>query len=237
MAKNHKRTVRMVPEKVSMQGASIDVWPPQQRVQALNDPTVHLTDFEDAGQYHDSLIQNILELEKSPRHVDKLFKGGCGIKVRRLEEWPFPAAKLINARALRMCREILGQDQLFVDDAWGNIYRTGDYCMPHSHLRSHASVVYFLTLGDEDSQHPMSGRFCIGDPRVKACCQMEEDRMTHTMVPDVKPGSMIMFPSELVHFVNPYTGRTPRITLSWNINLSPIAGNAGDRWKGDAVRI
>ena len=34
-------------------------------------------------------------------------------------------------------------------------------------------MVYFLSLGDEDPDHPMSGRFCIGDPRLRACCQFE----------------------------------------------------------------
>jgi hypothetical protein len=37
---------------------------------------------------------------------------------------------------------------------------------------------------------------------------------------------MIIFPSQLMHYVNPYTGDTPRITLSWNISTEKIAGRA-----------
>jgi len=131
---------------------------------------------------------------------------------------------------MTLARQVLGREALYVDDAWANISRFGDYCMPHSHLRSVASVVYFLSLGDEDPDHPMSGRFCIGDPRLRACCQMEEGRMTHTMTPEIRPGTMIIFPSQVVHFVNPYTGRAPRISLAWNLTLSPLTGAAGDRW-------
>jgi hypothetical protein len=29
-----------------------------------------------------------------------------------------------------------------------------------------------------------------------------------------------------VHYVNPYTGRRPRITLSWNINATAVSGEA-----------
>jgi Putative 2OG-Fe(II) oxygenase len=44
--------------------------------------------------------------------------------------------------------------------------------------------------------------------------------MTRPFLPDMVPGTMLMFPSPLVHGVNPYPGARPRITLSWN--LSPV---------------
>lgn len=220
-----------IPQQVKLHGSDITVWPEQQKTHQLAEPTVYLTDFEDTELYHPALIKKLGEFEHDPKYADMLFKGGCGVKVRKLDEWPFAAARLIHARALALCSRILKRHQLFVDDAWGNIYHNGDYCMPHSHLRAAASVVYFVSLGDDDPQHPMSGRFCIGDPRSKACCQMETDRMTHSLIPDVRPGSMLIFPSQLVHFVNPYTGRAPRITLSWNINLQALQGRPEDAWK------
>jgi predicted 2-oxoglutarate/Fe(II)-dependent dioxygenase YbiX len=38
-------------------------------------------------------------------------------------------------------------------------------------------------------------------------------------------GTMIIFPSQLVHAVNPYTGKRPHITLSWNINKNALPGS------------
>ena len=35
---------------------------------------------------------------------------------------------------------------------------------------------------------------------------------------------MLIFPSQVVHGVNPYTGTNPRITLSWNISEFRIPG-------------
>jgi len=219
------------PSRVIVNGEQFEVWPADQRVGPLGDETVRLTDFNDAGRYHDLLIDKILAAESDPRQAEHLFRGGCGTKLRQLDAWRLPAARLVNARALRLCQSVLGDVPLFVDDAWANIYRPGDYCMPHSHLRSVASVVYFLSLGDPDPEHPMSGRFCIGDPRLHACCRMEDGRMTHSLTPEVKAGTMIIFPSQLVHFVNPYTGHSPRITLAWNFTTQALAGDARDDWQ------
>ncbi len=230
MVNTKQASVEKVPEQVNVGGEKLDVWPAGQQIVPLAEPTVRMTDFPDMAAHQAALVGKILEMEKDPRYAGELFKGGCGNKVRKLDEWRFPAARLIHARALRMCQLMLGRDQLFVDSAWGNVYRGGDYCMPHSHLRSTASVVYFLALGDDDPAHPLSGRFCIGDPRVQVCCQMEEGRMTHSLIPEVRAGSMIIFPSQMVHYVNPYTGHTPRITLAWNITLAALPGSAGERW-------
>ena len=37
----------------------------------------------------------------------------------------------------------------------------------------------------------------------------------------MKGGSMIIFPSKLVHCVNPYQGKRPRITFSWDLTDRP----------------
>lgn len=96
--------------------------------------------------------------------------------------------------------------------------------MSHSHLHSTASVLYFLDVGDDDPDDSFSGRFCFTDLRMSSCCPDEEGCMTAAFLPDTPLGTMIIFPSQLVHCVNPYTGDTPRITLSWNINDKPVPG-------------
>ena len=49
--------------------------------------------------------------------------------------------------------------------------------------------------------------------------------MTTPCAPLHREGTLIMFPGQLVHTVTPYHGETPRITLSWNINKTAIAGS------------
>ncbi|MCB1959334.1 MAG: hypothetical protein KDE68_02230 [Rhodocyclaceae bacterium] len=219
------------PGTVVVDGDRIEVWPVGQRLGQLGEPTVKFTEFPDTDRYHPQLLAKMLSLEAEGRLTERLFKGGCGTKLRGLPEWRSPAARLINARAHRLCREVLQTEEIHLDDAWGNVYRHGDYCMPHSHLRSVASVVYFLSLGEAVPNDPLAGSFCIGDPRAQVCCPIEGDRMTHAITPEPCAGTMIIFPSQLVHYVNPYPGNEPRITLSWNFTRTRLSGHARDDWQ------
>jgi hypothetical protein len=45
-------------------------------------------------------------------------------------------------------------------------------------------------------------------------------------MPGLRAGTMIIFPGQAVHCVNPYAGTRPRITLSWNINTMAVPGVA-----------
>jgi hypothetical protein len=55
--------------------------------------------------------------------------------------------------------------------------------------------------------------------------------MTMLLTPELRPGSLLIFPSEFVHAVNPYSGTRPRLTMSWNINLEKLPGVPGESWK------
>jgi predicted 2-oxoglutarate/Fe(II)-dependent dioxygenase YbiX len=50
--------------------------------------------------------------------------------------------------------------------------------------------------------------------------------MTTPLVPDMQPGTLLMFPSEVLHCVTPYTGKSPRITLAWNTDSRTNPGDA-----------
>ena len=66
-----------------------------------------------------------------------------------------------------LAHHTLSRRPVFADDTWASVYRAGDYCMPHSHLRANASIVYMLDVGDGLRwvvHLGMSGRFCVGAP-------------------------------------------------------------------------
>jgi hypothetical protein len=214
----------MTIEQINLNGIDVRIWPANQRVETRGDPTIHYTNFADTDTYHSPLAQCILELAASEQSK-KYFRGGCGTKIHFLDQWRCPEADLLTARALALFRHALKCEQATVDLSWANVYRRGDYCMPHSHMRSTASVVYFLEHGDDDPGEPISGRFCIVDPRLGVCCQEHQGYMTTPFLPEATPGTMIIFPSQVVHAVNPYSGERPRITLSWNINEHPLPGS------------
>lgn len=210
---------------VQVGSKKIEVWPEGQSLAVEADPTIRVTRFDDMDDYHPGLVGQILAMERQQGVGERYFRGAGGTKIHHIERWGFSEAELINARAIALFRKVLNCDRAVTDLSWANVYRRGDYCMPHSHVRSTASIVYFLQLGDSDPDDSLSGRFFFADPRLNACCNLEEGCLTAPCLPDIRPGSMIIFPSKLIHCVNPYSGDTPRMTLSWNINQFPVPGS------------
>ena len=206
--------------------ADIPLWPDGQRIDALSAPLMASTHFADHPRYHAALAATILEMEQSPAYRDWIFKGGCGMKVRRPDRWGNPAADLIHGRALAFAHRVLSQHDVYTDDCWASVYRDGQYCLPHSHLRSNVSIVYLLDEGDPDPDDPMAGQLVFADPRIPHCCQQERGRVTSLLKPEMTPGTMIVFASDYVHTVGPYRGHRPRMTMSWNVTIKRLAGNA-----------
>ena len=72
-----------LPPVVRVGGSDIAMWPDGQRIEALSAPLMAVTHFADSASYHGDLAATILEMERDPAWRDWIFKGGCGMKVRR----------------------------------------------------------------------------------------------------------------------------------------------------------
>jgi len=212
-------------KRVSCGGKKLPVWPQNQEIITVDDPVLLMTCFQDHEHYHDALSRTILEFEKDERFLVKFGSGSCGNKIFSLEKWNTPEANLIHQRALAFFSIASNCKRPFSDISMANIFHRGDYCLPHSHVRTCASIVYCLSPGEFDEVNPRGGLLCFVDPRLASCCKEQEGRMTDPVVPNMKPGTMVMFPSEIVHCVSTYTGQSPRITLGWNIHNEPVAGS------------
>lgn len=204
------------------------VWPKHVRIQDWVEPNVKIAVFDDTERYHPGLNTRALALE-SDRDLARPFPGYVGsTKIYHLERWNSAEAELIHRRAITLFQRALGTARAAVDLSWASVYRSGDYCLPHSHIRATASIVYFLELGLDDGASPSGageGRFCFADPRLKICCRQEPQAMTTPSGPTIQNGMMIMFPGKLVHMVDVFRGAGPRITLSWNINEDAMPGS------------
>lgn len=220
-----------LPGAVRVAGHDLPAWPQGQPVEPLSAQMMAATRFTDCEAFHPDLVVAVLAAERDPRWRGQIFRGGCGTKVRKISAWDAPAATLIHARALLLAHRTLSRRSVYADDSWASVYRAGDYCMPHSHLRSNVSIVYMLDPGDGDPADPMAGKLCFADPRIDACCPDEPGRVTRHMLPPMEPGTMLIFASDYLHSVNPYHGTRPRITLSWNITLDRLPGRPGEGWE------
>src|SRR5215471_13500513 len=189
-----------LPPSIRVGTTDVPVWVETQAVEPLSAPVMALARFADFAAYHADLIAAVLAAEGDPRWRSVLmlkppgsegavFRGGCGTKVRKISEWNDAAASLIHARALMLAHRTLSRRPVYADDSWASVYRAGDYCMPHSHLRSDVSIVYMLDPGDDDPDEPMAGKLTFADPRIQACCPDESSRVTRHMIPEMTPGT------------------------------------------------
>jgi len=209
-----------LPATIAVDGADLPVWPEEQGTQVLFGAQFAATVFRDHAAYAAPLLAAVLAAERDDRFHSRpqvVTRGGCGSKVYDLPGWGAPAAALIHARALMLAHRSLGRSPVFADDTWASVYRDGAFCMAHSHLRSFVSIVYMLDPGDPDPDDRYAGRLCFTDPRIPWCCAAEPGRATRPAMPVMAPGTMLLFASAYLHSVNPYHGRRPRVTLSWNI--------------------
>ena len=207
-------------KKVNVRGKNIKIWPTELEVLEITDcPMTYQVNFTDIDKYHDKLKERVLELEKDENFRHNFEIGGN--KIRFVHNWGTAESKLINARASAFFCQAVGRNDAVITSSWASISRKNEYLAGHSHIDCIASLVYMLEPGNGDKEaNFLDGRFAITDPRVPGCCDVEEDRVTMEVAPDMIEGSMILFPSQFVHHVHPYTGDEPRITLAWNFKLS-----------------
>ena len=76
-----------LPVSIRVGDADVAVWPEGQRIEPLSAPLMAVTVFADPARYHGDLAATILEMERDPAYRMWIFKGGCGMKVRRHHQW------------------------------------------------------------------------------------------------------------------------------------------------------
>ncbi len=211
---------------IEIAGRLVPVWPEGQKVWSVDQQrTILVTRFADCDLYHPLFQERIDRQLADPALARQRNRALGGNKLYRLERWEDPASRLLCARALHLFDQALGVEGGAIDMGWVNVYSKGDYVVAHAHWRSEASVVYLFDEGEPDPEDTQSGLFSFIDPRLELCCQLQPGLMSHPTSPTLRRGSMLIFPSGLVHAVNPYGGRRPRISLSWNINRAALEGD------------
>lgn len=199
---------------IQLDGIEAVLWPSGNAVKPMGDPRVLATYFSDQADLHARMIPPLIEAAKA---LKPNTHGLGGKKVRTNAVWGAEPFRMLTMRALLFFCKYYEAEEAYVSDRWANIMEHTDYSAPHSHYESVASAVYFVEPGDSVAKHPFSGNFELMDPRIAFCCSRGPDRPTRGLMPQLKPGVMLMFPSEFLHNVHPYYGERPRITLAWNL--------------------
>ena len=108
----------------------------------------------------------------------------------------------------------------FAVHAWAMVMRDGDYTVIHDHAQAHWSVVYYVDRGDPaPSARPDSGRLTLQDPRGALSNVPGLDLFPSQFSINPSDGLLVVFPGWLQHFVHPYRGTRPRISVSCNVRV------------------
>ena len=204
------------------------VWPEGQKIRFHgNEQTLLQTRFEDWQEYHPALLSALEAIHRSEATPfrRRYIAAFGGTKIEAPERWNVPQATLVARRAMAFCTTALSIASAQLMESWANIYRDGDYAMPHSHPGANASLLYIVDPGRDEPapEDPLAGLFAIVDPRYAACCETQKGFVTNPVMPKIPPGTMLLFPGWLVHAVNPHTGPRPRITMTWNIRTTDLS--------------
>lgn len=115
--------------------------------------------------------------------------------------------------------------------AWANVARGGAYNSVHNHTPALFSGVYYVSVGDPAPENRRDGLIEFVDPRPGPHGGPLPTHAFHRpLVLDPVPGMMLVFPAWLLHFVHPYNGTAPRVSIAFNlwVGKTPPAPPAPD---------
>ncbi|SMF60692.1 conserved hypothetical protein [Tistlia consotensis] len=148
------------------------------------------------------------------REIEAL-KGWITHGVQRLTETTYGG----DARGLRFDLD---------GDAWANVLRDGGYNKLHNHIGCSWSGVYYVSLGERRADVPGNGQIEFLDPRFGVdAVELPGRPFGGSYVIDPEPGMLVIFPSWLYHYVNPFHGSGERITVAFNIRVRMLGQPQG----------
>ena len=199
------------------------------KIDALIPTPIMRLRWDEATVRNPQLVETILAREKTEAGATRSNKGGWHSENDMLK-WGGEAAqallKFVVAAAGKATKQVMmGQEmeafkwQVIM---WANVNRSGHYNAAHIHTRSTWSGVYYPDVGEPDPDYPSNGVLVLHNPKGgDRIGFLRSPYMPLTYHIDPEPGLMVLFPSHLVHSVNPYQGSRPRISISFNLMKAP----------------
>jgi len=136
-------------------------------------------------------------------------------------EWDYPEVKALAQAVLETGAELTrsmipgkfdGDVRVsFYGGSWVNLLRHGGYNRIHNHPGAVWSGCYYVSCGAPVPDPPFNGWIEFQDPRP-ANIHGGKERV------EPEEGLLLMFPSWLNHFVNPFMGSGERISIAFNLD-------------------
>lgn len=113
-------------------------------------------------------------------------------------------------------------------DGWINVNPTGAYNTPHDHPGNLWSGTYYVVTPDAGEAGGSSGRIEFIDSRSGLADNLVNAPFTASKCGiRPKPGMLLLFPANLLHWVHPNAAREERVTIAFNARFNARRGAGG----------
>lgn len=165
----------------------------------------------------------ILELEAGNEQLTTDYRADNLLSLENpAVEW---LAKCIDKTARDYCQRAgMDYDIRWSLQGWANVNRLGDYHDPHNHPYAYLSGTYYVQV--PESRAPLRNRSdvrpgCVTfyDPRsaVNMTAIKDDPQVDPEFTISPSPGTILLWPAFLMHFVHPNLSEEPRISISFNV--------------------
>ena len=176
-------------------------------------------------RFHDrkqSTIEHIQELRKEDEGVVRSNAGGWHssdkLHLSKQEDIAW-----IMQRCLQISQGCIEEDnggpldgELHMVSAWANVNGPGHWNAPHTHLPCQWSGCFYVNVNEEASVKN-DGNIVFIDPLPLG----PQFRKATNAVMQPKDGMVILFPSYLMHMVEPHVNDEERISIAFNMQIIP----------------
>ena len=140
-----------------------------------------------------------LDIEKTVIGRERSNQGGYQSPIMDIKKFPY-------------YNHILGMlsflPRIRLSGYWININRKGNLNMSHTHPGSDLTFVWYITDND---------KLVLENPMYHSRCSLLQVKgIEPEFKPICKKGSLVIFPSDIPHWVEPHDLDTPRISISFN---------------------
>jgi len=106
-------------------------------------------------------------------------------------------------------------------NGWVNVNPPGGYNSPHQHSDAHLSGVYYVDVPKSKSDSGGAIEFLSPHPVRLLSTLIRSPLFSDRVRVQPTAGDLIMFPSQLTHWVHPNDSSKPRVTIAFNATIQP----------------
>lgn len=189
-------------------------------------------EMDDAEAINAELVKLINKRRRVDEGMVRSNVGGWHSK-KDFAAWSGEAGRKVLQRVLELARDSTGIAEGapppdWWAQGWANVSSPGALNKAHVHGGAFWSAVYYVQTFDSES-----GKLVLHDPRMPALRMYAPALRFKGAGPEqvarIKPkdGMIIMFPSWLMHGVDPWEGEGDRISIAFNVFARPPVGRPG----------